>query len=138
MQTLSRLTWSLVALLLFLSASALYGGYSLTSDPTGRSLQMSTQLLVGTPFTDFLVPGLFLFICLGIGALVSLLGLVVRAKWCFLGSFGIGLALVCWILIQVALVGYSSWLQPVYAMVGILIAALSYGAYRNSPPRNAA
>lgn len=138
MQPHSRLAAPLIALLLFLSASALYGGYILAVDPTGQRLQMSTRLLAGTPFSDFQVPGVFLFIGLGLGSLVPFIGHMAHAGWSVLASLAIGLTLLCWIIIQVALLGYISWLQPVYATVGIAIVALSYKAFRAKARSNAA
>jgi len=130
------LAWTVIALLVLLSSSALYGGYLLAVDPTGQRLQMSTQLLAGTPFTDFRVPGLFLLVVLGVGALIPIFGHVARTRWSVFSSLVVGLTLLCWIVIQVALVGYISWLQPVFAAVGVAIAALSY-AYSQRIPRKA-
>ena len=54
LRSTEELTWPLIALLLFVGGSALYGGFMLASDPTGQSLQMSTQLLpVGTAAARF-------------------------------------------------------------------------------------
>lgn len=123
----------LAFLLMFLGVSALYGGYSLMADPGGRRLQMSKTILTGTPFHDFFLPGLFLFFGLGIGSLVSLLGFALRSTCSIPCSALAGIALLVWILVQVLLVGYISWLQPFYAFVGAAIAVLAIRAARTQP-----
>ena len=110
----------------------------LVSDPTGQSLQMSTQLLKGTPFSDFRVPGLLLFIALGVGATIPLVGHIARARWAVSSCLMLGLALIGWIIIQVLLVGFISRLQPLYAIVGIAVVAISYKTIRQSLPSHAA
>src|SRR6056297_1302168 len=56
-----------IALQVFNGLSALAGGYGLMNDPTGKALQMDRSILANSPFDDFLVPGLVLFIINGIG-----------------------------------------------------------------------
>lgn len=55
-----------VALLFFLGISALFGSYQLIIDPTGKSLQMPLGLLKPTPFENYLIPGILLFLTNGI------------------------------------------------------------------------
>jgi len=124
----------LAALLVFLGISALYGGYMLVLEPSGQRLQMSTSILVGTPFHDFRFPGLVLFFGLGIGALVPLPGFAFRSTWFILGSGVVGAVLLVWILVQVLLVGYVSWLQPFYAFLGAVITVLAILARHSRVP----
>ena len=117
--------WLLAGQLVFLGISALYGGYLLVVEPSGQRLQMSTSILEGTPFHDFRLPGLFLFFGLGIGALLPLPGFAFRSTWFMPGSGAVGAALLLWILVQVLFVGYVSWLQPFYALLGVSIIVLA-------------
>ncbi len=59
-----------VALLFFLGISALFGSYQLITDPTGKSLQMPLGLLKPTPFENYLIPGILLFLTNGIPAIL--------------------------------------------------------------------
>lgn len=59
-----------IALLFFLGISALFGSYHLITDPTGKSLQMPLGLLKPTPFENYLVPGIILFLTNAIPALL--------------------------------------------------------------------
>lgn len=56
----------LLFFMVFLAVSGLAGGISLTADPTGGLLKMPLSFLEGTPFKNYLLPGLFLLIVLGI------------------------------------------------------------------------
>jgi len=86
---------------------------------------MSTSILEGTPFHDFRLPGLFLFFGLGVGALLPLLWFVFRSTWFIPGSGAVGAALLAWILAQLLFVGYVSWLQLFYALLGVSIIVLA-------------
>src|SRR5690554_4630226 len=50
----------LIALLLLLAVNALAGGAALVAEPSGRLLGMPVSLLAGSPFEDYLVPGVIL------------------------------------------------------------------------------
>ena len=70
----------LLFLLLFLSLGALFGGGALMLDPTGELLQMPVTMLKGSPFNDFLIPGLILFTILGIFPLLIFYALLKRPQ----------------------------------------------------------
>ncbi|MFO7719059.1 MAG: hypothetical protein R6W85_01300 [Gillisia sp.] len=59
-----------VILLFFLGISALFGSYHLIIDPSGNSLQMPLGLLNPTPFENYFIPGILLFLVNGIPALL--------------------------------------------------------------------
>lgn len=62
-----------IVLLIFLGLTGIWGGYELISNPSGTSLKMPLELLEGTPFKDYRIPGILLFLGNGV------LGLVVAA-----------------------------------------------------------
>ncbi|MGE0353406.1 MAG: hypothetical protein AB7I33_04160 [Gemmatimonadales bacterium] len=115
----------LMLLVLVQGLSALHGGGSLILDPSGARLQMSLRLLEGTPFPDYLVPGLVLFVLLGAYPLVILVGLWRRRAWAAAGAAVVGAGLVIWIAVQLLLVGRLSVLQPLFAVLGIMILSLA-------------
>lgn len=59
-----------VVLLFFLGISALFGSYHLIIDPSGQSLQMPLGLLNPTPFENYFIPGILLFLTNGIPPLL--------------------------------------------------------------------
>jgi hypothetical protein len=60
--------WLLMLLLLFQGISATPSGFLLVLDPTGGRMQMPLEMLAGSPFPNYLIPGLILSIVLGLGA----------------------------------------------------------------------
>lgn len=58
--------WLLQGLLGFLGVRALLGGGQFVLAPSGRILGLSPSMVSGTPFDDFLIPGLVLFGVLGV------------------------------------------------------------------------
>lgn len=117
----------LAGLLLFQGLSGLGGGIGLMVDPSGEALGLSMGLLQDSPFPDYLVPGLVLFIVLGMAPVV-----VARMVWegrpgSWMASLAVGAALVTWIVVQILTIGYqpSPPLQAVFGAVGVIIIFLS-------------
>ncbi len=128
----------LIILVVFLGISAAPAGISLLLDPSGAGLGMSADALQGGPFPDYLIPGLFLFLVLGLWSLLIAFCLWKRPQWSWtrplIGWTGRhwswaaallqGIVLMIWIIIQVAIIGYDSVLQPIYFVLGLVIAIL--------------
>jgi len=55
-----------IFLLVFLGIGGIYGGWMLISDPSGGKFQWSPDLLEGTPFNSFLIPGFVLAVVNGL------------------------------------------------------------------------
>ena len=124
------LLWIIV---LFQAASGIYGGIALITDPTGESLNMPITFLQGTPFTNYLIPGLILFILLGMLPTITFFGLVSRKRWKWADALNIysnkhwswafslyiSIMLIFWIDMQVMLIGYNHFIQTLYALVGL-------------------
>ena len=114
---------ALLGLLVLQGLSAIAGGTGLTLDPTGSEVGLDPNWLDGSPFADYLVPGVILLVVLGVGPLAVAFGLLRRARWSWAGSLWVGLALVIWIAVQVAVVGYIPRppLQLAYGLLGLAI-----------------
>jgi hypothetical protein len=125
----------LIFLMFFLSVGALYGGIMLTSDPSGNSLQFPEGTLANSPFLDFRIPGVFLFVSLGIVPLLLIYPLIFRPVWHWANllniyrdrywawtySLFVGIILIIWIDIQIYLLGGGTLIQFFYALIGISI-----------------
>jgi hypothetical protein len=123
--SLDRAGKSVVGLLLFLSVGALAGGVALAAQPDGSVMHMPTSLLAGSPFTDFFYPGLILGGLFGVGSLlVAALGLLRRRIAPFL-AFAIGVAMMIWIVMELAIIKELSFLHPLYFTIGLAIAVLA-------------
>jgi len=121
-------------LILFLSVGAIYGGGSLIVAPSGSLLKMEESWLEKLPFPDFLIPGIILFLFLGIFPLIGLIGLFIRKEnrilnsinvyndkfWGWTYSLYTGIISLVWIISQQLLTAYFI-LQPLIAGVGLLV-----------------
>ncbi len=116
--------WILLALLLIQGLGGLAGGLSLALKPDGSIMKMPLSYLDGSPFSDFLIPGLILLLVLGVLPLVAAAGLWLGRRWAWYAAFAVGCALMIWILVEITIVPFS-WLQPAFGVVGVLIFALA-------------
>lgn len=117
--------WALLAALLFLGATATVGGALLLAAPDGRLLGLPTTVLAGSPFADFLVPGLALFGVLGVGSLVVSYGLFAARWWAWPGAVAVGLAVGVWFTVQARVLGWGHWLQWFYLLLGVAVLLLA-------------
>lgn len=121
-------------LMLFISAGAIYGGGSLIISLDGTLLKMDPDWLKMLPFPNYFIPGIILFIFLGIFPLVALAGLFIRKNnkilnkinffrdrnWGWTYTLYTGIISIIWIVIQQLLTNYFV-LQPIISVTGILI-----------------
>lgn len=61
----------LIAILIIAALTALYIGFSLINDSSGRSLGLSYDDLQGTPFSSYSTPGWLLVVFIGLGSLIA-------------------------------------------------------------------
>lgn len=122
-------------LVLFQAASGLFGGGALLASPTGSLLQMPLSMLDGTPFSNYLVPGLILLLVLGVLPSILVYALLARPVWLRADILNIyrgvhwawtyalytGIMLVIWIDVQIFLIGYGHFIQTLYGLIGIAI-----------------
>lgn len=113
-----------IAGLLLLGLGAIAGGITLVTTPDGSAMGFSLELLEGSPFPDYLVPGLVLGGLFGVGSfVVAWLGWRRHPIAPFL-AFAIGCAQMIWIIVQLAIIGTEnlSFLHPAMFLVGLVIA----------------
>lgn len=126
---------TLFILQLFLGVGAVFGGVGLMIDPTGESVGLPSTLLERSPFQDFLIPGILLFIVLGIFPLFLSIALMTKWDWKIAETINIfkdrhwswtfslycGFALIIWIAVQVYMINSVSILHMVYITLGLTI-----------------
>ena len=104
----------------FIAIGAIPAGLGYLSDTSGSSMGTSLDLLKNSPFTSFLIPALFLLLVNGIGngfgAVFSFRKKPIAGK----AGFVLGVILCLWILIQVYWIGLSSFMQPLFLIIGII------------------
>ncbi|MHB1137442.1 MAG: hypothetical protein ACYC2O_00710 [Microthrixaceae bacterium] len=114
---------TLIILEVLLSIGAVGGAIALAAGAI--DLGASTADL---PFASPVFGAVALVVVNGILPAVVVVGAVRRAPWADLGHVAVGLALVGWMIVQVELIGWGSWLQTVYFGYGVLIAGI--GSWR--------
>ena len=107
-------------LLLFLTGvSALVAGYSFMADPSGKGIRISTEYLQYSPFRNFLIPGIILFVTIGVWSMLTAVAAIMKRK-CYPGMVLVqGCILSGWILIQIFLVRDLNGLQITMLAIGI-------------------
>ena len=129
---------ALVVVLIVQAVSGLAGGAALIASPRGGVIHMPLSQLEGSPFHDFLIPGVILFVVLGLCPLLTAVALLRepaiaplealnpfrRQYWAWTAAGVIGVGLLIWIAVEVAFIPFSA-LQPFYAGVGVVIIALT-------------
>lgn len=107
--------------LLLNGVPALIAGVSLMKDPSGSGLGFNVNLLETSPFRNFFIPGLVLFLVNGVFSLITLFLLIKQYKLYSLFIIIQGILLAGWITFQIMLITDPSWLQLMYGFVGIIL-----------------
>jgi len=113
--------WLAVALEVFTGALAVPVGVMFIADPSGRTMQLPSGWIEATPFGTYLIPGLYLFAVNGIGMFVLAALTVLRhwiAPW-LIGTLGVGL--IIWIVVQLAVMPETMILQWIFLAVGFVL-----------------
>ncbi len=131
--------WVLIVLQIFLGSGAVISGAMLFSAPDGHLMGWTTGDLAGTPFPNYVIPGVILFLLVGVFQLFAGFGLLTRTRWnapdainplkqyhwSWTASWASGIVLLVWIMVESALLGYISFLQPLIAVWGCLYLVLT-------------
>ena len=130
---------ALIVVLIFQAVSAIPPGAMLVISPSGELLHLPHSHLDGSPFPSFVVPGLVLSLVLGVLPALAATGLIRRWEagplarlnpfrrytWAWTLSLVVGVGLLIWIGVEVIWVPYT-FLQPLYAAVGLAIVVLTF------------
>lgn len=118
--------WILIGLLGFLGVRALAGGAQFVLVPSGDVVGVSTAVLEPTPFDHFLVPGLFLFGCLGVLPLVVAFGLYRGDARAWTAALAVAGLLATWAIVEGSLLGFGERLQYLNLLQAIAMAVLAF------------
>ena len=125
----------LIALLAFLGLGAIGGGAVLIVSPSGKLMGMPLSILNPSPFSDFLIPGIILFLVLGIIPLLLIVALLKKPTsklaeyfnyyadihWAWTYTIYIAFVLIFWIQIEMVLLNAVSWLHTFYMLLAVVI-----------------
>jgi len=113
-----RLRAWLGILQVFVGIGAVPAGISMVTNPSGSGLGMTVEMLVDSPFTDFMIPGFFLLGINGIGSLFGAVASFLRHRFVGKMAIGLGIFLILWIAVQAYWLGLH-WLHIVYFGLGM-------------------
>jgi hypothetical protein len=123
-----------LSLLAFLGLSAIGGGGALIISPSGKLLSgLPLTILEQSPFNNFLIPGIILFIVLGIIPCLLVFALLKKTNsvlaerfnffkdmhWVWTFSIYIAFALIIWIQVETIFIQGVGWLQTFYMLYAI-------------------
>lgn len=105
----------------FNALTGLVGGAALAVWPDGRMMQAPLAMLQGTPFRDYLIPGLLLFASVGVTNMVAAFVAKNREPGGEVFSFIAGVVTFGWIAGELMVLRVFSPLQVLYALTGLVI-----------------
>lgn len=126
--------WPLIFVLLILATGGgLYGGITMLMDPTGQLLGVAAALPL-LPVSNFILPGIFLVVVMGLFPLLLAYGLVVRPSWSWVDSYfnwskylwpwtatiALVVILYVWLAIEGFFMGFFA-ITTITAVIGLLI-----------------
>ena len=119
------------ALQAFTALGAIPAGLGYLLDTSGKGMGVTTEMLSESPLNSFLLPGLFLLIVNGFANALGAYLSFIRNK--IAGHMGLilGILLTLWIIIRVAWITMSSFLQPLFLVIGLTNIFLSWRILKN-------
>ena len=108
-------------LLIFNGIGAVYGGGAFILQPDGSLLGMSLEFLKTSPFTSYLIPGIILFLCMGIFSFYVLYKVLRNSPNYSLYIMAEGMLLCGWIAIQILMIKMVIPLHWIMGGTGVLL-----------------
>lgn len=108
----------------FVGIGALAGGLAAIINPN-NPMGITIETLANSPFSNFLIPGIILFVIIGMGNIVSVISL--RLDYRFQGYISsiFSWALVIWIVVQCIMLNEIVPLHIIFFVIGLVEAVLS-------------
>jgi hypothetical protein len=109
------------ALLLLNGIGALYGGINLILHPDGSSIKLSPHWLLHSPFSNYFIPGIILFVANGILSMSAFTALIMQLKNYTYFVLAQGAILTGWIIIQMYLIQTIHPLHIILGCMGLIL-----------------
>nr|WP_319474229.1 hypothetical protein [uncultured Sphaerochaeta sp.] len=103
----------------FVGFGALAGGYACLVDPV-TPLGATTDMLQGSPFSNFLIPGIVLFGLFGFGNLFSIILLLRQSKYFGYVAGLLGGSMIVWIVVQALIIKTVVFLHVLFFTIGAI------------------
>ncbi len=144
------LVWALIGLLVFLAVGAIFGGGGLILGPDGELIHMPFSHLQGSPFSNFLIPGILLFVFNGIYPLIiayslwkkpgwrwpDMINPFKQHHWSWAGALAAGMIVLVWITVEMMWVPFGL-VHVFYLIYGVALIVITLSStVRNYSSRN--
>jgi hypothetical protein len=125
----------LLVLLFFLGLGGILGGAMFIISPSGELIGMPLSFLNNSPFKNFLIPGILLFVIIGIAPVAVAFALIIKPVnkvleafnffkdmyWAWAFTIYIAFALIIWIQVQMMMLRAVHWLHSFYVFFAVAI-----------------
>ena len=112
-----RVRYTLGFLLSFVALNAFGGGYY----GMAGAKNIPLEWLDGTPFSTYFIPSLFLFLVIGGTSLFAAIAVFKKHPRGTKIAFFAAAIIIVWLVVQLIMIGYVSWMQPVTASIALVI-----------------
>lgn len=113
-----------IILLVIVSINALVAGYLFIIDPSGSKMKIPVSYLQHSPFSNFLVPGIVLFLVNGILSLVAAMATILKLKIYPALIVWQGILLLGWIVAQIILLQHFNFLHLLMGTIALSLFVL--------------
>jgi hypothetical protein len=125
----------LIILLTFLAIGALFGGGAFVISPGGYILKMPLSYLGNSPFKNFLIPGIILFLIFGVIPFILVFARIKKPvcklcerinffkdmHWTWTFCIYVGFALIIWIQVEMIFLQNVVWMHTFYIGYSIVL-----------------
>jgi hypothetical protein len=111
---------------LVVSLGAIPAGLSMLFERDGSGIGMSVEVLSGSQFPDFFIPGLFLFFGNGVMNVAGAIFSFKKSKYAESLGLVLGIYLLIWMAVQLYYIGFIHYLQSLFILIGIVEILLIY------------
>jgi len=104
-------------LLAFGALNAFAGGYY----GMAGAEDVPKEWLEGSPFDDYFIPGLVLFVVVGGSFLAAAIAVFAKLRIARNAALAAGAIVLGWLAVETAIIGYVSWMQPATTIGALLV-----------------
>ncbi len=110
---------------LFVGIGALFGGMAAILDPW-EPAGVPAEMLEGSPFTNYFIPGLILFTVIGLGHVFSAATAIRKSEYQGYISSVFSWGLMIWIVVQCIMINAVALLHVIFFLIGLVGAVLAW------------
>jgi hypothetical protein len=114
--------YALGGLLMFGALNAFGGGYY----GMAGAEDVPREWLEGTPFEDYFIPSLVLFVVVGGCLLAAAIAVFAGLRLARRAALTAGVVVLVWVAVETLIIGYVSWMQPATTFGALVILLLAW------------